>query len=97
MQDKDGLAVIALHYQNEVLHPEGKIRFGFADGARGRDALLAAAKRLLDGARSYRVPVISVRIAFRSDYADVIANNEMYRRVVASGAMKEGSWGCRLL
>lgn len=86
-------AVIALHYQNEVLHPDGKIRFGFAEGASGRDSVIAAARRLLDGARTHDIPVISVRIDFRPDYADVFTNCEMFRRVVDSGAMKAGSWG----
>jgi nicotinamidase-related amidase len=39
------------------------------------------------------VPVISVRIAFRLDHADVADNAEIWRRVKASGAMAEGSWG----
>lgn len=44
-------AVLALHYQNDVLHPEGKIRVGLdADGAE-RQRLLRGAADLLDGAR----------------------------------------------
>jgi nicotinamidase-related amidase len=86
-------AVLALHYQNEVLHPDGKIRFGFAEGAGGRDAVIDAASRLLSGARRCGVPVISVHIDFRPDYAEVLTNNEIFRRVVASGAMQTGSWG----
>lgn len=85
--------VLALHYQNEVLHPDGKIRFGFAEGDGGREAVINAAKHLLDGARRHSVPVISVRIDFRSDYSEVLENNEMFRRVVKSGAMQTGSWG----
>ncbi len=93
MPDDTPAAVLALHYQNEVLHPDGKIRFGFAEGAGGRDAVIGAARHLLQGARRHGVPVISVHIDFRPDYADVHTNNEMFRRVVASGAMQTGSWG----
>jgi nicotinamidase-related amidase len=85
--------VVALHLQNEVLHPDGKIRFGFAEGASGRDGVVRAARTVLDAARRYGIPVVSVRIAFRPDFKDVIANCEIFRRVVASGAMAEGSWG----
>ena len=83
--------VVALHLQNEVLHPDGKIRFGFAEGAAGRDSVIKAAKAVLEGARRRGVPVVSVRISFRPDFKDVIANCEIFRRVAASGAMAEGS------
>jgi nicotinamidase-related amidase len=85
--------LLALHYQNEVVHPEGKIRIGVAETSATRGALVAAAGRLLAGARAHGVPVISVRIAFRGDHAEVAENAEIWRRVVAGKAMTEGSWG----
>ena len=85
--------VLALHYQNETVHAEGRIRVGIAEASPERAAIVAAARALLDGARRHGVPVISVRIAFRPDYADVPANAEIWRRVVANKAMAEGSWG----
>lgn len=75
------------------MHPEGKIRIGIAEASPGRAAVIAAARRLLEGARARRVPAISVRIAFRPDHAEVAENAEIWRRVKASGAMAEGSWG----
>jgi biuret amidohydrolase len=75
------------------VHPEGKIRVGIAEASPARAAVIAAARRLLDGARAHGVPVISVRIAFRSDHADVADNAEIWRRVKALAAMAEGSWG----
>jgi nicotinamidase-related amidase len=85
--------LLALHYQNEVLHKSGRIRLGVAEHDPARDAVIAAARRLLDGARAHRIPVVSVRIAFRPDHEDVIANAEIWRRVVAGKVMVEGSWG----
>jgi nicotinamidase-related amidase len=85
--------VLALHYQNEVVHREGKIRVGIAEASPERAAVIAAAKRLLDGARAARVPVISVRIAFRPGHREVAQNAEIWRRVVAADAFAEGSWG----
>ena len=85
--------VLALHYQNETVHPEGRIRVGIAEKSPVRAAIIAAARRLLDGARARRVPVISVRIAFPPDYRGVTQNAEIFRRVVADKAMAEGSWG----
>ena len=58
--------LLALHYQNDAIHAEGKIGVGLAkDGSLRREALIGAAGRLLAGARANGVPVISVRIAFR--------------------------------
>jgi biuret amidohydrolase len=87
--------LLALHYQNEVLHPEGRIRLGVAEDSPERLAVIDAARCLLAGARARGVPVISVRIAFAPDYADVIANAEIWRRVVANKVMAEGSWGAK--
>lgn len=86
-------AVVALHYQNEVLHPEGKIRLGVAENATGRLQVIERAGRLLSGARAAGVPVVSVRIAFRPDHADVLQNASIFRDVVRLSAMIEGSWG----
>src|SRR5439155_24588829 len=85
--------VLALHYQNEVVHPQGRIRLGIVEHSAERAAVIAAAKRLLDGARAHQVPVISVRIAFQPGYAGVKTNAEIWRRVVANAVMAEGSWG----
>lgn len=85
--------VLALHYQNEVLHRDGKIRIGLAEASAERGAIVVAAKRLIAGARAAGVPVISVRIAFGAGHREVAQNAEIWRRLVASGAMAEGSWG----
>jgi nicotinamidase-related amidase len=86
--------LLALHYQNDVIHAEGKIGVGLAkDGSGRREALIGAAGRLLAGARANAVPVISVRIAFRPDHADVIQNCRIFRDVAKLGAVAEGSWG----
>lgn len=90
-------AVLALHYQNEVLHPDGKIRLGVAEGATGRDQVIARARRLLSGARAAGAAVVSVRVAFRPDHADVLQNAKIFRDVVRLGAMTEGSWGVDFL
>jgi len=85
--------LVAMHYQNEVLHAAGKIKVGVAEGAEGRGAVVDAASRLLAFARGNGIPVVSVRIAFRPDHADVIQNCAIFRNVVAGKAMIDGSWG----
>ncbi len=91
--DPSRTAVLALHFQNDVLHADGAIRLGVAEGdARRRDVVLAA-RALLSGARQMAVPVIHVRIAFDPGHGDVVQNCAIFRNVVARGAMIEGSWG----
>ena len=87
--------VIALHYQNDVLHADGRIRVGLAAHDPARDALLQAAIRLQQGARLRGWPIIHVRVAYRPDYADLVQNAPILRAVAASGAVQEGSWGAQ--
>jgi biuret amidohydrolase len=86
--------LLALHYQNENCHPEGKIKVGIAEREQAwRADMLAAAKRLVDGARTHGVPIIHVRLAVRPDYRDVIQNAPLFRQWVELDAWKEGTWG----
>jgi biuret amidohydrolase len=87
------LAVLALHYQNEVLHPNGRIRVGIAEGDPIRERVVHAAERLLTGAREQNLPIIHVRIAFRPDYSDCPRNTPIFRKTVELGAVKDGEWG----
>lgn len=86
-------ALIALHYQNDVLHPNGKIRVGIAADSPLRAGVIAAAEQLLKAARVRALPIVHVRVAFRPDYADLLANAPIFRNVAAIGAVAEGSWG----
>ena len=57
---KADTAVLAIHYQNENCHPNGKIRVGIAADADWRWERLGNAKRLLDGARAAGAAIIHV-------------------------------------
>ncbi|VVN83321.1 cysteine hydrolase family protein [Pseudomonas fluorescens] len=87
--------VLALHYQNDVLHPDGRIRVGLGADDPARSAVLDAAVRLEQGARARGWPIIHVRVAYRPDYADLLQNAPILRAVAASGAVQEGSWGAQ--
>lgn len=88
-------AVLALHYQNDVLHPDGKIRVGLAADSPLRADVIAAAQELLKHSRERALTIVHVRIAFRPDYADLLANAPIFRNVAQIGAVCEGSWGVR--
>lgn len=87
--------VLALHYQNDVLHRDGLIRVGLAADDPAREAVLDAAIRLLQGARARGWPIIHVRVAYRPDYADLVQNAPILRAVAASGAVQDGTWGAQ--
>lgn len=75
--------VVAVHYQNDVLHPDGKIQAGLRADEHGRATLIRNARRLLAGARAQSAPVVSARIAFRPGYRGHMANSPMLSAVVA--------------
>lgn len=88
-----GTVVLALHYQNENCHPDGRIRVGIAEDAPWREPTLAAARRLHAGARAAGLPIVHVRLAVEPDYANVIANTPIFRQWIEEGAWREGTWG----
>lgn len=89
-------AVLALHYQNDVLHSDGKIRLGLAHETH-RGALLEAAADLLEGARRRGWPIVHVRIAFRHDYADCPRNMPIMLNAAKINAVRDGDWGSEFM
>lgn len=87
------LAILALHYQNDVLHQDGKIRVGFSSDSPRRTEVITAAQSMIAAARINRVPIVHVRVAFRPDRADLLANAPLLRHMEEIGAVEEGSWG----
>lgn len=85
--------LLALHYQNEVLHEDGKIRVGLEANSPDRLRVIAAATELLAQARAAKVPIVHVRVEYRPDYADLKCNAPILKAVKQLGAMQAGSWG----
>lgn len=86
--------LIALHYQNEVLHERGKIRVGIEENSPQRRDIIQAAMSLLQQARHNNIPIVHVRVAYRKDYADLPHNAPIFNGVRQLQAVQEGSWGC---
>jgi len=89
--------LLALHYQNENCHPDGKIKVGIAADAPWREQRLNNARTLFAAMRSASVPVVHVRLAVHPQYADVVANTPLIRQWVELGAWKEGTWGVEFI
>jgi nicotinamidase-related amidase len=86
--------LIALHYQNDVIHPKGAIKLGIAESDDvARKRLVEKAGQLLAGARALEVPVVHVRTARPADPRTFPVNAPIFRNVVAIGACIDGQWG----
>lgn len=85
--------LLALHYQNEVLHADGKIRVGIEANSSQRQGIITAAQDLLQQARKQNIAIVHVRVAYRPDYADLPDNAPIFEGVRKLQAVQEGSWG----
>lgn len=88
-------ALVAIHYQNDVIHADGRVRAGSPGSEMARHRLVSVAKEMLRGARALRLPIFHVRIAFRPDYSDLIQNCVLFQKVAEAGAVKDGDWGAQ--
>lgn len=88
----DETVLLAVHYQNENCHPDGKVALGFVSDDRRRETL-AAARTLLAAARRAGIGIVHVRMAQRADYRDVAPINAMFRQWLETGGWVDGSWG----
>ena len=88
---------LALHYQNENCHADGKVRVGIAADAPWRAERMANARRLLGRMRAKGVSIVHVRLAVDPDYREVVANTDLIRGWIEVGGWKEGTWGVEFL
>lgn len=85
--------VLAIHFQNENCHRDGKVGIGVGADRDWSEARLASARRLFAAARGGGVPIVHARLVLPADTSTVIANTPILRRFVEIGAWAEGSWG----
>ncbi|MGH6923085.1 MAG: cysteine hydrolase family protein [Propylenella sp.] len=86
-------ALIALHFQNDICHPEGRVPFSLNRETEEASAFFSASAEALERARGDGLAVIHVHIAFAEDYSDLPRNCRLFRAVEERGALKRGSWG----
>jgi biuret amidohydrolase len=86
-------ALLALHYQNDICHPDGLIPFSLDRRTPEAANFLAASKRALDDARRAGWTVAHIFIAFAPDYSDLLRNCRLFLKTETLGALKRGSWG----
>jgi len=86
-------ALIALHFQNDICHPQGCIPFSLnretADAAR----FVEASRNALNAARRAGWTIAHMHIVFAKDYSDLLRNCRLFLKTETLGALKRGSWG----
>jgi biuret amidohydrolase len=85
--------VIAIHFQNDVLHPDSPFHVGTSRSDDYRASVIAASLQLLQAARNNDVPIIHARIAFQKSHIDLIDNCLLFKKVKDANALVDGSWG----
>ena len=86
-------ALIALHFQNDICHPDGRIPFSLDRKSGDAEAFLSESRKALDQARDAGWMIVHVHIAFAADYSDLPRNCRLFSAVEELGAVKKGSWG----
>jgi len=86
-------ALIALHFQNDICHREGRIPFSLNRDSAETATFLAASRRVLALARTRGWTVAHVHIGFADDYSDLPRNCRLFNAVEKLVAVRRGSWG----
>jgi nicotinamidase-related amidase len=94
--DPSKAAVLGLHWQNDIVSPQGRFAPTFSAAAEEAGVIPRTAD-LLAAARVAAVPVIFVRVCFRPGYPDLIANGPLMAGCAAAKALVDGEWGAQML
>jgi nicotinamidase-related amidase len=86
-------ALIALHFQNDICHPDGVVPFAIDRASADARRFLDASRRAIPRARAADWFIAHVHIAFQPDYSDLPRNCRLFRSVETLGALKRGTWG----
>lgn len=86
-------ALIALHFQNDICHPDGLIPFAIDRSGPAPDLFLDRCRQLVSNARNAGWTIVHVHIAFQPDYSDLPRNGKLFLAAESLGAVKRGSWG----
>jgi nicotinamidase-related amidase len=89
------LALLAVHWQNDLLKPEGAFGPIFAEEAK-RQQLVPRMARVMQAVRAAGGTVIFVNVAFNPGFPEVICNSALFRTAIKTNAFVRGSDGVRV-
>lgn len=89
-------AVLAVHWQNDVIEPTGA--FGPIFGRRvAEQGLVARARRVFAAARQAGATIIYVNVAYTPGHLGVVANNALFRTSIERNAFVRGTRGAQVV
>jgi biuret amidohydrolase len=88
-----GFAVIALHFQNAVVHPDGVVARRGNAAQIGERHVLQNVRSLFRHARECGVPIVHVATTTPAKAPATASSAPMFKAVFAEGIFAEGSWG----
>lgn len=94
--DKEKTSVLVCHLQRDVIENEQTLGGVFGPEANARK-VVGQAGRLLDGARSAGAPRVLVRVAWRADRSNLLANIPLLRMAEGMGALIDGEPGAEFV
>jgi hypothetical protein len=93
--DASSLAVLALHWQNDLVLPDGK--FGFFAKEIERNGLVPRMAKVLDAVRAAGGTVIYVNVERSADSREVIKNSPLFAASAKVAAFVRGSYGAEVI
>ncbi|EWM63325.1 MULTISPECIES: cysteine hydrolase family protein [Micromonospora] len=94
--DWEHTAVVGVHWQPEVVSPDGVFGPFFADQV-ARHGVAANAARVAAAARAAGGLVVFTRVAYRPGYPDLITNTPSFAMIAERGAFLEGDPKTRIV
>lgn len=89
-------AVIACHFQNDVVGSDGAFAPFFRAEVERR-GVIHVASRVLEAARAAGLQVVFVRVAFQDGHSDLVTNIPLLGVVAQQGSLLDGSAGAALI
>ena len=86
-------ALLLLDLQNEMVDAKGKVGGAGLAKVVAERGVLANARHALEAARSAKMDIVHVRLAFRADYADALSVAPRVTKMKENGAAIAGTWG----
>lgn len=95
--DPDHAAFIILHYQNDIVHPKGKIAESYAERI-AQAGNVENTKAVLEACRKRGIPVIHVRFAVREGAPEIAKKaNPLFSAFTEIGCLVENTWGAEII
>jgi nicotinamidase-related amidase len=94
--DKEKTAVLVCHLQRDVIENENTLGAVFGPEAAARE-VVEQAGRLLDAARPVGAPCVLIRVAWRPDRSNLLANIPLLQMAAGMNALIDGEPGAELV